>query len=165
MPTLYLETHIQTVPDRVFDLARSIDLHQWSASQTHEKAVGGRTSGLIGLHESVTWRARHLGVYQRLTAHITAYDRPHHFTDEQLRGAFKSFTHQHRFEALPDGSTRMIDEFRYTAPLGWLGKLADWLFLKAYMRRFLEQRNAVIKAVAESDRWKDILPETEAPKR
>ena len=43
--------------ERVFDLARSIDLHQRSTERTREQAVGGRTSGLIGVDESVTWRA------------------------------------------------------------------------------------------------------------
>jgi len=51
-----------------FNLARDIDFHTRSLRDTGERAVGGRTSGLIGLGESVTWEARHLGVRQRLTA-------------------------------------------------------------------------------------------------
>jgi hypothetical protein len=39
--------------------------------------------------------------------------------------------------------------FDYVAPLGVLGKLADRLFLERYMRRLLEERNAVIKRMAE----------------
>jgi hypothetical protein len=43
----------------------------------------------------------------------------------------------------------MTDVFDYVAPLGVLGKLADRLFLERYMRRLLEERNAVIKRMAE----------------
>ena len=38
----------------------------------------------------------------------------------------------------------------YTSPLGLLGDLADVLFLERYMRRLLEERNAVIRRMAES---------------
>jgi hypothetical protein len=41
------------------------------------------------------------------------------------------------------------DVFDYVALLGVLGKLADRLFLERYMRRLLEERNAVIKRMAE----------------
>lgn len=40
----------------------------------------------------------------------------------------------------------MIDEWTHTAPLGLLGRLADALFLAAYLRRMLEQRNAALAA-------------------
>jgi hypothetical protein len=53
----------------------------------------------------------------------------------------------------------MADIFDYTAPLGILGKLANFLFLKNYMTRFLLERNAVIKEFAETDKWKEIINE------
>src|SRR5713226_3605401 len=92
-----------------FDLARDIDFHVRSLAHTGELAVGGRTSGLIELGESVTWEARHLGVRQRFTSKITALERPSYFRDEMTAGAFRSFTHDHRFEQR--GSvTLMTDE-------------------------------------------------------
>jgi hypothetical protein len=45
----------------------------------------------------------------------------------------------------------MKDVFDYTSPLGWLGILADHLFLKSYMRAFLMKRNLLIKKVAEAE--------------
>jgi hypothetical protein len=44
----------------------------------------------------------------------------------------------------------MRDEFDYDSPLGWLGRVADYLFLEAYMRSLLEKRNLLIKRVAEN---------------
>ena len=51
MPVIRLSTQIEAPPERVFDLARSIDAHQQSALGTHEGAVAGITHGLIGMAE------------------------------------------------------------------------------------------------------------------
>ncbi len=156
MPLIRLETVIRAPVERVFDLARSIDAHTASAEGTRERAVGGRTSGLIGPDETVTWEARHLGIRQRLTVRITGFDRPHRFTDEMIRGAFQSMRHNHRFQAEGD-RTRMSDEFSFTAPLGIFGRLAEKLFLEAWLERFLRRRNQALKVMAESDQWQRYL--------
>lgn len=44
----------------------------------------------------------------------------------------------------------MTDIFDYCSPFGFLGKLADRLFIKAYMTKFLIIRNTEIKKIAES---------------
>ena len=46
----------------------------------------------------------------------------------------------------------MRDEFNYESPLGCLGRVADFLFLRSYMKSFLEKRNLLIKEEAESSR-------------
>ena len=51
----------------------------------------------------------------------------------------------------------MKDLFDYEAPLGYLGRFANVLFLEKYMTNFLEKRNQTIKEFAESDKWKAIL--------
>jgi ligand-binding SRPBCC domain-containing protein len=149
MPIIAFETAISAPIERCFDLARSVDLHIRSMRGTHERAVGGITSGLIGLGEEVTWEATHFLIRQRLTSRIVAYERPRHFRDSQAAGVFRRFDHDHFFEAR-DGITVMKDMFNYQSPLGLLGKMADVLFLKAYMRRLLERRAEAIKAAAES---------------
>lgn len=148
MPAIRLETFINAPKQNVFDLARSIDLHQISTAHTNEKAVAGKTSGLIELDESVTWEAKHFGVVQQLTSKVTAMNAPEYFVDEMVSGAFKSFKHEHIFEARGAG-TLMIDVFNYVSPFGILGKLADQIFLKRYMTALLTQRNKVIKAHVE----------------
>lgn len=157
MITIRLSTHIAAPRERVFDLARSIDLHTRSLDWTGEEPVAGRMSGLIGLGETVTWRARHLGVRQRLTSRISAYERPAYFQDVMVRGAFAWMEHDHWFDATPDGGTVLRDDFRFAAPLGILGRVVEALVLRRYMTRFLERRNAVIRRVAESEEWREFL--------
>ena len=149
MPRIELSTVIVAPIETVFDLARNIDAHAASQASHGEKAVAGRTSGLIEQGEEVTWEARHLGFHQRLTSRIVAMQRPAHFRDSMTRGAFKRIEHDHFFESTGSG-TMMKDVFDYDAPLGLLGKIADWLFLESYMRRLLEERNQALKEMAEA---------------
>ncbi|GHA59627.1 SRPBCC family protein [Pontibacter akesuensis] len=158
MPVIYLETLIAAPAARCFDLSRSIDLHQLSTAATQETAVAGITEGLINLNQEVTWRAKHFGIWQHLTSKITAFERPTYFVDEMVQGSFRRFHHTHSFK-YNNELTTMQDIFDYTSPLGILGKLADKLFLKKYMTQLLQQRNLVIKAYAESERWQEVLPQ------
>lgn len=159
MPVIALTTVIRAPRERVFDLARSIDAHQDSTGGTEERAVAGVTTGLIGMNDEVTWEARHFGVRQRLTVRVTAFDRPKHFQDIMVSGAFKRMVHDHEFAEHPTG-TLMRDRFEFQSPLGILGRIADWLFLTNYMRRFLVQRNEVLKQLAESAEWRRYLHQT-----
>ncbi|ALJ01538.1 SRPBCC family protein [Rufibacter tibetensis] len=97
------------------------------------------------------------GVRQKLSSHITAFERLCFFADKMLTAAFKSFRHEHRFEAIAGEATRMTDVFHYTSSLGLLGNLADYLFLKQYRTHLLLERNRVIKEVAESGRSCSLL--------
>src|SRR5205823_4593592 len=118
--------------------------------------VAGLTTRLISLGEEVTWRARHFGIWQELTSRITQYNRPHHFRDSLVRGAFRRFDHDHFFET--DGrTTTMKDVFDFESPFGIFGRVVNHLVLKRYMHRLLETRNQIIKEVAESEKWKTYL--------
>ena len=157
MSRIFLETHIDAPIERVFDLSLSIDLHQLSAKQTNEKAIAGKTSGLIGLNDTVTWRAKHFGIYQELTVQITRLERPFLFEDKMLKGAFAKMEHVHSFAKEGNG-TMMTDVFVFESPLWIFGKMANVLFLKNYMTKFLQTRNEEIKRIAESEEWRKILP-------
>jgi len=156
MPVIELSTLISAPRERVFDLARSIDAHQDSTDGTQERAIAGVTGGLIGFNEELTWEARHLGLRQRLTVRVTEFNRPHHFQDIMVAGAFKSMKHDHEFFEHPTG-TLMNDRFEFQSPLGILGKIVDELFLRAYMQRFLIHRNGLLKKLAESNEWSRYL--------
>ena len=76
-----------------------------------------------------------------------------------VRGAFRRFDHDHFFAADGPDATVMRDVFDFDSPLGPLGRLANFLFLTRYMRKFLSVRNTALKATAESpDRWQQYLP-------
>jgi ligand-binding SRPBCC domain-containing protein len=149
MPLIILHTRINAPLEICFDLARSIDLHQESMKHTGEQAVAGITEGLIELGESVTWKARHFGIVMKLTSRITEFSFPDMFVDEMVDGPFQTMKHRHIFQ-MKEGYTLMVDEFEYKSLLGILGKIADLLFLKSYMKKLLNQRNHILKDIAES---------------
>lgn len=145
MPLIKIETILPASPERCFDASRDLDLHVSSMKDTGERAVEGKTSGLIEMGEQVTWEGRHFGVRQRFTSKITAFDRPKYFQDSMVKGAFHSFVHDHYFESIDEG-TKMTDILTFASPLGFLGAIVDRLILSAYLRRMLITRNDVLKA-------------------
>ncbi|WIE78076.1 SRPBCC family protein [Curtobacterium sp. MCSS17_016] len=138
-------TDLPVPPERAFALSLDIGAHERSMAATDERAVAGTTAGMIGLGETVTWRARHFGIVWRMTSRITALEAPHRFVDEQVRGPFARFHHEHRFEPSA-GGTRMVDTITFRAPLGPLGRLAEVLALARYMPRLIADRNASLAA-------------------
>jgi ligand-binding SRPBCC domain-containing protein len=151
-----LTTEIYSTIGICFDLSRSIDLHKISTAATSEEAIEGRTSGLINLHETVTWQAIHFGIRQKLTTKITAFDRPIYFRDEQIKGIFKSLIHDHKFEE-KGNKVIMTDIFTFQAPFGMLGKILSKFILTNYMKQFLIDRNETIKEYAETEKWRGML--------
>lgn len=157
--------HLETVTvidapvERCFDLARSVEVHLLGNVHFGEQVVaeGGVTSGLVGLGERVTWKAKHFGLWHRLTSEITHYDRPASFQDVMIRGPFAAMKHDHHFRGLTDGSTEMTDLFDVAAPFPVLGRIAEALVLRRYMFKLLEERNRVVKQVAESTDWRKYL--------
>jgi len=149
MTIINLTTDINARIERVFDLARDLDLHATSMASTGERAVAGRTTGRVEVGDTVTWRARHFGLWWSLTSRITAVDAPVRFEDVQERGPFAWFRHEHRFETV-GGATRMHDHWEHQSPFGPLGRLVDRVVLSRYMRSLLVARNDALKRAAET---------------
>lgn len=156
MPKIHLTSFIAAPIKRVFDLSRSISLHQISTASTNEKAIAGTMNGLINKNETVTWQAKHLFKTRQFTSKIIEMQSPDFFIDKMVKGDFVSFHHQHHFKAAENG-TIMIDLISFESPYGVIGKIANSIFLTTYIKKFLIKRNAVIKDYAETQKWKPIL--------
>lgn len=156
MSLIIVKTEIKAPKERCFELSTSIDLHKISASKSKEQAIAGTTEGLIKLHDTVTWKAKHFGMWHKMTVKITDFENPNYFVDEMVKGIFKYMKHKHEFIE-QDGYTIMTDRFNFSSPIGIIGKLVDKFVLKRYMTNFLIERNSVIKDFAETDKWKQVL--------
>ncbi len=150
MTVINLRTDIDAPIERVFDLARDLDLHAESMAGSRERAVAGRMTGRVEAGDTVTWRARHFGLWWSLTSRITVVEAPIRFEDVQERGPFAWFRHEHRFESIAGAGTRMHDNWEHRSPLGPLGRIIDRLILGRYMRSLLVTRNAALKDAAEA---------------
>jgi ligand-binding SRPBCC domain-containing protein len=76
------------------------------------------------------------GIPLRWTSEITLWHPPHAFVDEQLRGPYRTWRHEHRFEARDDG-TLVHDNIRYAVPGG---AAINRLFVEPDVRRIFTYR-------------------------
>jgi ligand-binding SRPBCC domain-containing protein len=95
-------------------------------------------------------------LWQELTSEITAFERPSYFQDTMLRGAFRSFKHDHYFAASDADTKAVRDVLEFAAPLPLAGWGAE-KFLSRYLAKFLRKRNDLIKHVPESEEWHQFL--------
>lgn len=149
MTQIKTSTTINAPIEIVFNNCRNIDIHQYSASKTNEKAIVGRTSGLIDKGETVTWEGKHFGIYIQHESIISEMNFPNYFVDEQLKGQFKSFKHQHFFTQ-KENQTIMTDILDYETPFGFIGKLFDKLLLVNHLTNFIIYRNTILKELSEN---------------
>jgi ligand-binding SRPBCC domain-containing protein len=81
---------------------------------------------------------------------ISEFEWNHHFADTQKKGPFKSFLHRHQLRAeVRDGSegTVVCDQIDYEVGWGWLGELANKLFIRRQMRRTFAYRQQELHAL------------------
>jgi len=77
---------------------------------------------------------------------ITAVEKHRYFIDEQHRGPYKMWHHQHHFTTTDKG-VEMTDIVHYELPLGILGQLAHWLFVKRQLNQIFDYRYHKIEAL------------------
>jgi ligand-binding SRPBCC domain-containing protein len=143
-----IQTTVMAPPNRVFAASLSIDDHLASMAASGEQVIAGVVAGRIGLGQTVTWRARHFGIKWTMTSQISELEEPDRFVDEQLRGPFKTFRHEHLFRSIADG-TDMLDSITFQAPLGPLGWVAERALLSWYLPKLIRQRNNYLKTELE----------------
>jgi len=75
--------------------------------------------------------------------HIKGYE---FFVDEQRSGPYKMWHHEHRIQSI-DGGTLMTDIVTYKPPMGWLGALANRLFIAGKIRGIFDYREKMLHAI------------------
>lgn len=149
-----MTTWVAAPVERCFRLSLSLELHMDSA-RGGERIVDGKPGGLLLEGETVTWKGRHFGLRLRHQSVIDGWRPFSFFRDSMVKGAFRSFQHDHHFASMDDG-TRMRDEIRFSAPYGPLGRVVEGRVAK-HLLRMLQRRNAYLKQVAESEDWHRYL--------
>ncbi len=74
-----------------------------------------------------------------------------YFIDEQRVGPYSLWHHQHHIET-KDGGTLMTDIVSYKPPFGFLGSIANWLFIEGQLKKIFDYRRS---------RMEEIFPSTE----
>ncbi len=70
---------------------------------------------------------------------ISSVNAPHSFVDEQLKGPYAYWHHEHTFEE-KDGKVLMIDKVTYAVPFGIFGQLANKLIVRSKLEEIFNYR-------------------------
>ncbi len=92
-----------------------------------------------------------LGIPVYWMTEITQVQEPVYFIDQQRFGPYTLWHHQHHFKAIP-GGVEMTDIVHYRIPLGLLGDLANWLFVKKKLESIFQYRYKAVEELFGS--WK-----------
>ena len=80
---------------------------------------------------------------------ITVHRPPTLFVDEQGKGPFAFWRHEHLFEEISPTRTRLRDTITYRPPFGPLGWIADRLVLRSLLRSMFAFRHAATRKALE----------------
>jgi ligand-binding SRPBCC domain-containing protein len=84
------------------------------------------------------------GIPLRWVTEITTVKQPLFFVDEQRFGPYKFWHHQHWFEET-EGGVKMTDVVHYALPLGFIGRIANRLFVKKQLDSIFNYRIKVVE--------------------
>lgn len=92
----------------------------------------------------IRYHLRVHGIPLRWTSEIVEWEPPHRFVDLQLRGPYKLWRHEHRFEAI-DGGTRITDTVNLALPLSVIGDLAFKMMVRSDVEKIFAFRRDKIE--------------------
>jgi ligand-binding SRPBCC domain-containing protein len=144
--TLRREQTIDRTPDEVFAFFSSPEnlaaiTPPWLAFRIlTPRPLVAKAGGLIDY--TIRW----MGIPVRWTTIITDWDPPRKFVDQQVRGPYSLWHHEHAIEATAEG-TRMTDTVTHVLPFGIVGELAYRLLVRRQLEEIFDYRAAVIKRV------------------
>lgn len=91
----------------------------------------------------IDYRIKLYGVPMVWRTLISVWEPPHRFVDEQIRGPYSVWHHEHLFEER-DGGTLIRDRVRYRAPFGML---SHPLFVRGQLDKIFSFRHEVIAKI------------------
>jgi ligand-binding SRPBCC domain-containing protein len=94
----------------------------------------------MGIGTLIDYRIGLHGVPMRWRTRISAWQPPHRFADEQLRGPYSTWWHEHMFHA-HEGGTEILDRIHFRAPLALI---AHPLMVRGELARIFDYRHQVI---------------------
>jgi ligand-binding SRPBCC domain-containing protein len=80
-----------------------------------------------------------LGIPMTWVTEITHVKDHQFFVDEQRKGPYSMWHHEHHFKAVPEG-VEMIDIISYIPPMGFLGTIANQILIKNQLKTIFDFR-------------------------
>jgi len=98
---------------------------------------------------SIDYRLRLRGIPLRWRSKITCWEPPHRFVDEQLRGPYRYWRHEHTFEDV-EGGCLARDRVDYAVPgvlpgTAWGSELIHKLLVRGDVEKIFQYRQEVLR--------------------
>jgi ligand-binding SRPBCC domain-containing protein len=156
MPTLEFEATLAAPLAKVWAMFSNVQTLA-AISPPEDRVVIESADEPIGVGSRIVITAAGpLGRRMRWVAKIVEHRPPHsvvfgeeaRFVDEQESGPFAYWRHEHDFERVDEKTTRLIDRITYRVPLGPVGWIADYVFVRRKLRRMFRYRYEQVRKIA-----------------
>jgi ligand-binding SRPBCC domain-containing protein len=87
-----------------------------------------------------------LGIPMSWITEIKTVKENQFFVDEQRKGPYKIWHHEHHFKEIPEG-VEMTDIVSYELPLGFLGKMVHPLLVKSKLKEIFDYRTKMVDEI------------------
>ena len=141
-------TWVDATPEQLFHFHEQPDAFALLTPPWEPVRVVGRQGEGLAAGVIVELEMRFGPLRQRWVAEHVSCDPPHGFVDVARSGPFRSWRHEHRFEAAPQGGAFLVDHVTYELPFGSLGRLADRWVRRRLGRMFHFRHDATAQALA-----------------
>jgi ligand-binding SRPBCC domain-containing protein len=151
-------THVQHVPrplDEVFEFFSNAENLERLTPDFLGFQILSPTPIEMGMGTRIAYRLKLWGVTVRWLTRIETWSPPRSFSDVQLRGPYRQWRHHHHFQPSPHGGTIMTDRVELQLPLGPLGLVAYYLFVRGALTRIFSYREAVLDRLAHYPGFRD----------
>lgn len=154
MPELLFETTVTAPIERVWGMYQEVETvlraitppeQELVVERVEPKPVGVGTRVRLRVKTPVgrvAWVAR---IVEHVPPHGTITGVEARFVDQQEQGPFKRWRHTHEFEAIDDGTTRVLDLIEYAAPYGPIGWIADRTVVTPALKRIFAYRQSKLR--------------------
>ncbi|WP_290733108.1 TIGR01777 family oxidoreductase [Halobacteriovorax sp. JY17] len=105
--------------------------------------IVGMNTDQIKTGSLIDYKLKIHGIPAKWKTKINNFEKNKSFIDEQLKGPYSKWVHQHDFQSLKNG-TLISDKIVYKVPFGILGNLVSGWFISRDVKSIFNYRNAVI---------------------
>ncbi|MCW3462262.1 SRPBCC family protein [Chitinophaga nivalis] len=149
MASIYSLQQIQLIPATLEEVwhffATANNLARLTPAYMRFRVTSAPYHGHIYAGQFITYLVSPVpGIPLEWVTEITQVQPLSYFVDEQRVGPYRMWHHQHHFEAVP-GGVRMTDTVHYRLPLGVLGKLAHYLWVKRQLDGIFSYRKTAVE--------------------
>ena len=104
----------------------------------------------MNVGQIIDYTIRIRGIPMHWRSRIASYDPPNHFIDEQIKGPYSIWHHTHTFVD-KDGGTYIIDHVKYKIPFGFIGKIANSVWVSRDLNSIFSYRKKAIVKIFRSE--------------